>query len=492
MPRTSRSPTRTSATSRTPVQDSQAIAGWNTPGPITIRNNYLEAAGENILFGGAQINIPNVVPSDILVEDNVLTKDPQWRGTSWTVKNLFELKNARRVLVRRNMMEYNWSGAQAGFAVVLTPRNSSGRTPWVVIEDVEFSCNVIRSAASVFNILGHDDTARSGQLARLLITRQPGLRRPRRPLGRHGDVRADRRRAARHHDRSQHGAAHRQHRALLLRQLHQRQRREGDGWADRWLRVHQQHGQAQRLRDLRQRQEHRHCQPGVLRARIRGAPECARQRQVGGVALSARQLSSRPSRISPQGSWTLPRATTGWSRRARISTPVRTGRTSGASSINRSSPVRAGGNRSELGQAVNRTVPRAARGGEPCRGGAPADGRVEKRRLRPDGLRARSSVSCAVARLRSPLYWLTPITRVGGRPAPTRLSAAEWRGTDCGTVRAHSRSLRCSESGWPWPWSEPTRGVPRPRSGRASTPSTGPSRNARGAIPRVDFRPCDP
>ena len=150
-------------------QDSQAIAGWNTPGPITIRNNYLEAAGENILFGGAHINIPNVVPSDIVVEDNILTKDPLWRGTSWTVKNLFELKNARRVLVRRNLMEYNWSGAQAGFAVVLTPRNSSGRTPWVVVEDVEFSSNVIRSASSAFNILGHDDTARSGQLARLLI-----------------------------------------------------------------------------------------------------------------------------------------------------------------------------------------------------------------------------------------------------------------------------------------------------------------------------------
>lgn len=149
--------------------ESQAICGWNTPGPITIRNNYLEAAGENIMFGGAHVNIPNVVPSDILVEDNVLTKDPLWRGTSWTVKNLFELKHARRVLVRRNIMEYNWSGAQPGFAIVLTPRNTGGRNPWVAIEDVEFSSNVIRSASSVFNILGHDDVARSGQLARLLI-----------------------------------------------------------------------------------------------------------------------------------------------------------------------------------------------------------------------------------------------------------------------------------------------------------------------------------
>src|SRR5262245_30043638 len=33
--------------------DSQAIAGWNGSGPIRIANNYLEAAGENIMFGGA-------------------------------------------------------------------------------------------------------------------------------------------------------------------------------------------------------------------------------------------------------------------------------------------------------------------------------------------------------------------------------------------------------------------------------------------------------
>ena len=150
-------------------QDSQAIAGWNTPGQIVIRNNYLEAAGENILFGGAHINIPGLVPNGIIVEGNYLTKDPKWRGTSWTVKNLFELKNARGVRVRNNTMEYNWSGAQAGFAVVLTPRNSSGRTPWVVVDDVQFTGNIIRSSSSVFNILGHDDTARSGQLSGLLI-----------------------------------------------------------------------------------------------------------------------------------------------------------------------------------------------------------------------------------------------------------------------------------------------------------------------------------
>jgi hypothetical protein len=150
-------------------QDSQAIAAWNSPGPFVIRNNRLEAAGENILFGGAHISIPGVVPSDILVEGNLMTKDPAWRNLPWTVKNIFELKNAQRVIVRNNTLLYNWGGAQAGYAVVLTPRNSSGQTPWVVISDVEFSGNVVAHSGGGFNILGYDDTDATNQLARVTI-----------------------------------------------------------------------------------------------------------------------------------------------------------------------------------------------------------------------------------------------------------------------------------------------------------------------------------
>ena len=149
--------------------DAQAIAGWNTPGQIVIRNNLLEAAGENIMFGGANINIPNLVPSDIVIERNLMTKDTAWRGSSWTVKNLLELKNARRVRISHNILEYNWQAAQTGFAVVLTPRNTSGRTPWVTVEDVEFSHNVVRHVGSGFNISGHDDTGISQQTKRILI-----------------------------------------------------------------------------------------------------------------------------------------------------------------------------------------------------------------------------------------------------------------------------------------------------------------------------------
>src|SRR6266480_3466398 len=44
--------------------DTQAIAATNSPGPFKIVNNYLEAAGENVLFGGADPQIANLVPSD--------------------------------------------------------------------------------------------------------------------------------------------------------------------------------------------------------------------------------------------------------------------------------------------------------------------------------------------------------------------------------------------------------------------------------------------
>src|SRR6185436_9772860 len=37
--------------------DSQAICGWNGPGPFKIVNNYLEGAGENVMFGGAPMKI---------------------------------------------------------------------------------------------------------------------------------------------------------------------------------------------------------------------------------------------------------------------------------------------------------------------------------------------------------------------------------------------------------------------------------------------------
>jgi cellulose synthase/poly-beta-1,6-N-acetylglucosamine synthase-like glycosyltransferase len=156
--------------------DSQAIAGWNGPGPFAIVNNQLEAAGENVMFGGADPTIDGLVPSDITIVRNVFTKPLRWKadspdfeGTDWSVKNLFELKNARRVRVEGNLFEHNWPHAQNGFAILFTVRNQDGRSPWSVVEDVTFAGNVVRHVGAGINILGHDDIHPSRQTGRIAI-----------------------------------------------------------------------------------------------------------------------------------------------------------------------------------------------------------------------------------------------------------------------------------------------------------------------------------
>jgi hypothetical protein len=157
--------------------DSQALCGWNGMGPFTIVNNYLEGAGENLMFGGgSDPAITNLVPSDIEIRRNNFTKplawrkgDPGYAGKSWTVKNLLELKNARRVVIEGNVFENNWLDAQNGFAILLTPRNQDGGAPWCGVTDVTFTGNLVRHTGSAVNILGSDDISQSQQTRRIQI-----------------------------------------------------------------------------------------------------------------------------------------------------------------------------------------------------------------------------------------------------------------------------------------------------------------------------------
>lgn len=156
--------------------DSQAIAGWNGPGPFRIENNFLEGAGENILFGGADPAIRGLVPSDIVIRGNHIRKPLAWKrgepaydGSRWSIKNLVELKNARRVTIEGNVIEQNWTASQSGFAILFTVRNQDGTAPWSVVEDVLFAGNVVRRTGSAVNILGRDDSAPSGPTRAIVI-----------------------------------------------------------------------------------------------------------------------------------------------------------------------------------------------------------------------------------------------------------------------------------------------------------------------------------
>ncbi|MGB2716125.1 MAG: hypothetical protein WBC51_18230 [Vicinamibacterales bacterium] len=258
--------------------DSQAICGFNGAGPFKIINNYLEGAGENILFGGADPAIYNLVPADIQILRNHIYKPLAWmnpilaapaspgaaaggggvlaagthyfkivalmdtdnntavslpsasvavttgssgtaaltwsavggadryriyrgtsassfggytetsspatsftytgsgersgspptQGTFWTIKNLFELKNAERVRLEGNLIENSWAAGQFGYALVLTPRQG-GAAPWVRVRDVVVVNNVIRHASGVAHIAGYDYPYVSQQTLRITL-----------------------------------------------------------------------------------------------------------------------------------------------------------------------------------------------------------------------------------------------------------------------------------------------------------------------------------
>jgi hypothetical protein len=144
--------------------DAQVVAagGGNVPtGPFKIVNNFLEASGENILFGGGPATM---TPADIEIRGNFFFKPMTWKegepgfvagasGRPFIVKNLFELKNAQRVLFEGNVLENCWGGfSQNGYAILLTPKNQANRCPLCRVTDVTIRYNLISNVGAVFEI----------------------------------------------------------------------------------------------------------------------------------------------------------------------------------------------------------------------------------------------------------------------------------------------------------------------------------------------------
>ena len=144
--------------------DAQAISGGGgdiAGGPYKIVNNFLEASGQSILFGGGAAT---ATPTDIEIRGNHLYKPIIWRpgtpgfvggasGHPFIVKNHFELKNAQRVLFEGNLLENCWGGfSQTGFSILLTPKNQNNRCPACRVTDVTIRYNKINNVGGVLQI----------------------------------------------------------------------------------------------------------------------------------------------------------------------------------------------------------------------------------------------------------------------------------------------------------------------------------------------------
>ena len=116
-------------------------------------NNFMEASGQSIMFGGAAAVI---ITSDVEIRLNHMFKPLTWNpldkkfiGTKFTVKNNFELKEGQRILVEGNIMENTWGGfTQIGANLLVTPKNQNGSNgrnlcPICFVSDVTLRYNYV-------------------------------------------------------------------------------------------------------------------------------------------------------------------------------------------------------------------------------------------------------------------------------------------------------------------------------------------------------------
>lgn len=143
------------------VGDSQCWLSITNAGPILIRNNYLNAAGENIMFcGGEPKNISvnqQYMPKDITIQRNLIEKDPSWNTNNGiNAKTLFETKCGLRILVEGNTFQ-NQTGYQGDVAFRLTPRNEYINPSYIEVSDLTIRYNLVRNVANWINAMGSDD-----------------------------------------------------------------------------------------------------------------------------------------------------------------------------------------------------------------------------------------------------------------------------------------------------------------------------------------------
>jgi hypothetical protein len=145
----------------TDAQTMSAGGGDFPEGPFKVIDNFLEASGENLMFGGRPAK---TTPTDIEIRRNHFYKPTIWMrgqpgfvggasGHPFIVKNHFELKNAQRVLFEDNLLENNWGGfSQGGFSIVLSPKSQQNGCPICQVTDITIRSVKISNTGSVFQI----------------------------------------------------------------------------------------------------------------------------------------------------------------------------------------------------------------------------------------------------------------------------------------------------------------------------------------------------
>lgn len=168
--------------------ESHGIVGTNGPGPFLIERNRIVGSSIGILFGGSDPQIPGLIPSDIIIRNNVIYKPLTCDGCNYASKNIIECKSCRRIQIIGNELDGSPVGGQSGWGIVITP-SQYGTNPDVIVEDYTFSRNTVRNVGGVFNILGfgQNQSTRPTRISRNITVSDNWLQCDR-ALGDHGSL----------------------------------------------------------------------------------------------------------------------------------------------------------------------------------------------------------------------------------------------------------------------------------------------------------------
>ena len=125
-------------------------------GPYLFKGDTLAGSSEDFFIAapGASPTVPSsqIIPSDITITGNLLTKDLAWIGGPYSAdKNCFESKNSERVLISANTIQNCFPGSQTGEGILLTPRMGLGNPVqyFSQVSDTTIAGNSIQAGVGV-------------------------------------------------------------------------------------------------------------------------------------------------------------------------------------------------------------------------------------------------------------------------------------------------------------------------------------------------------
>lgn len=124
--------------------ESHGVLVYSAAGRLVVDNNYFGGASSDFFIGGAASSVRGMVPKDIEVRENHLTRPlvwqpshPSWDGRSRNGKNAWELKTGSYIVSRGNKLENVWTDGQQGIAAFIQATCDAGN--WAQANYVDFS-----------------------------------------------------------------------------------------------------------------------------------------------------------------------------------------------------------------------------------------------------------------------------------------------------------------------------------------------------------------